>query len=128
MSSSLVFATREDVGHRAPQISALRYGEGRSDQGQYTVATVPERRPPPREPGPVAYVGCNVVRTVPFAQLDAVDGGRPDAQPRDPGAVVGAAEFVVLESRCESKVTPEMMAPFEETPRYGDLRLWVRRI
>lgn len=109
---------------------ALRYGEERTNVGGFGVARVPSHRPPPREPGLVAYVGCDVVRIVPLAAVDQVAAGeRNDGSVAgDPGTSVASAEFVVVESRCQSKVTPQMMAPFVEAPHWGELTLWVRRL
>jgi hypothetical protein len=33
----------------------------------------------------------------------------------------------VVEVRCQSRVTPQDMAPFIEAPHWGDFTLWVRR-
>jgi hypothetical protein len=109
---------------------ALRYAEERANVGGFGVAKVPAQRPPPREPGFVAYVGCDVVRSVPLPAVDQVAAGeRNDGSVAgDPGTLVASAEFVVVESRCQSKVTPQMMAPFVEAPHWGELTLWVRRL
>jgi hypothetical protein len=50
---------------------ALRYGEERGEAGTLAFARMPARRPPPREPGLVAYVGCDTARDVPLAEIDA---------------------------------------------------------
>jgi hypothetical protein len=109
---------------------ALRYGEGRTNVGGFGVARVPAQRPPPREPGLVAYVGCNAVQVVPLGAVDQVAAGAGGdvSLAGDPGTLLASAEFVVVDSRCPSKVTPEMMAPFVEAPRWGDLAPWVRRL
>jgi hypothetical protein len=107
---------------------ALHYGEGRSQVGGFQVAKIPARRPPPREPGLVGYIGCSVARDVPLTEVDRLVAGANDGSPPgDPTKVVVAAEFVVIEMRCQSKVTPQTMAPFEEAPHWGDFTLWVRR-
>jgi hypothetical protein len=108
----------------------LRYGERRTDVGAFSFASLPERRPPPREPGLVAYIGCSVAKTVPLSEVDRLvaSPGFDAAPPGDPAALVSAAEFVVVEMACHSKVSPQMMAPFEEAPRWGGVTLWVRRL
>ena len=47
--------------------------------------------------------------------------------PGNVSALVAAAEFVVVEARCQSRVTPQDMASFMEAPHWGDFTLWVRR-
>ena len=44
---------------------ALRYGEARTEAGSFAFAKLPAQPPPAREPGLVAYVGCDAARTVP---------------------------------------------------------------
>jgi len=93
------------------------------------VAKLAARRPPPREPGTIAYVGCNSGVDVPLSKIDrvAAAGGAPGVGPGDARALVAAAEYVVVEVRCQSRVTPQDMAPFIEAPHWGDFTLWVRR-
>jgi hypothetical protein len=108
---------------------ALRYGEDRRYVGGFAIARLPATRPPPREPGLVTYVGCDTARNVPLAEIDrlvAAPGGA-GSPPVDPAPLVAAAEYVVVEMRCQSKVSPQVMAPFVEAPHWGDLTLWVRR-
>jgi hypothetical protein len=109
---------------------ALRYGEGRTSAGGFGVAKLPAQRPPPREPGLVAYVGCNVARVVPLSAVDqvAAGDGNVGSIAADPAAAVGSAEFLVVESNCQSKLKPEVMAPFIEAPHWGELTPWVRRL
>jgi hypothetical protein len=108
---------------------ALRYGEDRHAVGGWEVAKLPARRPPPREPGTIAYVGCNSGVDVSLSEIDrvAAAGGVPGVGPGDARALVAAAEYVVVEVRCQSRVTPQDMAPFIEAPHWGDFTLWVRR-
>ena len=108
---------------------ALRYGEVRHDVGGFAVAKLPAHRPPAREPGAVAYVGCNSGLDVPLSELDRVvaEGGAAGVGPGNASALVVAAEFAVVEARCQSRVTPRDMAPFVEAPHWGDFTLWVRR-
>jgi hypothetical protein len=107
---------------------AFRYGEDRHNAGGYGVATLPARRPPPRAPGLVSYIGCNVARNVPLSEVDSLvaGGGRDGSVPPDPATLVPAAEFVVIEIPCHSKVLPQVMTGFVEAPRWGDVTLWVR--
>jgi hypothetical protein len=107
---------------------ALRYGEDRHDVGGFGVAKLPAHRPPAREPGTVAYIDCLSGLDVPFSEIDHVVavGGR-GAPPGNTSALVAAAEFVVVDARCQSRVTPQDMAPFIEAPHWGDFTLWVRR-
>jgi hypothetical protein len=108
---------------------ALRYGESRANVGAFGVANLPERRPPEREPGLVAYLGCGDVRSVALEEIDRLVAGANDAAPDgNPAALVAAAEFAVVDTRCPSKVDPQVLAPFEQTPRWGDFTLWVRRL
>jgi hypothetical protein len=108
---------------------ALRYGEDRHPVGGFEVAKLPARRPPPREPGTVAYLGCGSGVDVPLSQIDGIvaAGGAPGVGPGDASTLVAAAEFAVVEGRCQSRVTPQDMAPFMEAPHWGDFTLWVRR-
>lgn len=108
---------------------ALRYGEDRHDVGGFGVAKLPARRPPPREPGTVAYVGCGSGLDVPLSGIDRVvaDRGAAGVGPGDASALVAAAEFAVVEARCQGRVTAQDMAPFVEAPHWGDFTLWVRR-
>jgi hypothetical protein len=107
---------------------ALRYGEEQHPVGAFEVAKLPAHRPPPREPGTVAYIGCASALEVPFSEIDrAVEGGGAGAPPGNPSAVIAAAEFVVVEARCQSRVTPQDLASFMEAPHWGDFTLWVRR-
>ena len=78
---------------------------------------------------PQCRVGCGVVRDVPLAEVDrlVVGKGSDGRAAGDPAATVAAAEFVVVEMACQSRVTPEIMAPFVQAPDWGPLRLWVRR-
>jgi hypothetical protein len=109
---------------------ALRYGEERTHVGGFGVAKVPARRPPPREPGLATYVGCVAARTVPLAEIDATvtAEGRNGPPAGDLAAAIAAAEFLVVKMPCQSRVTPALMAPFEEAPHWGDVSLWVRRL
>jgi hypothetical protein len=107
---------------------ALRYSEDRHDVGGFEVARLPARRPPAREPGTVAYLGCGSGLDVSLSDIDrVVAAGGTGAGPGDPGALVAAAEFAVVEARCQARVTPQDMAPFIEAPHWGDFTLWVRR-
>jgi len=108
---------------------AFRYGEERRNVGSFGVAKLPSRRPPAREPGLVAYVGCRVSRTVPLTEVDSsVTAEGTDGPPASgPGAAIAAAEFVIVKTRCQAKATAAMLAPFEEAPHWGDVTLWVRR-
>jgi hypothetical protein len=108
---------------------ALRYGEDRHAVGGFEVAKLPARRPPAREPGTVAYLGCASGVDVPLSEIDGIvtAGGGPGAGPGNASALVAAAEFVVVEARCQARVTPQDMAPFVEAPHWGDFTLWVRR-
>jgi hypothetical protein len=109
---------------------ALRYGEDRQSAGSFSFAKVPARRPPPRDPGLVAYIGCDAARDVPLAEIDrtVTAEGRNGPSASDPGTAVAVADFVVVKMACQSRVTPAMMAPFEEAPHWGDVTLWVRRL
>jgi len=108
---------------------ALRYGEDRRDVGAFEVAKLPAVGPPPREPGMVAFLGCNSAITVPFSDIDGVvaAGGAPGVGPGGVSKLVAAAEFAVVEARCQSRVSPQDMAPFIEAPHWGEFTLWVRR-
>ncbi len=108
---------------------ALRYGEDRHDVGGFEVAKLPARRPPTREPGTVAYLGCGSGVDVSLSDIDRVvaAGGAVGAGPGNPSALIAGAEFVVVEGRCQSRVSPQDMAPFVEAPHWGDFTLWVRR-
>jgi hypothetical protein len=108
---------------------ALRYGENPQDVGGFNVVKLPARRPPPREPGAVAYIGCTSGLDVPLSEIDGVvaTSGRPGVGLGNASALVGAAEFVVVEAACQSRVTGQDMAPFLEAPHWGGLTLWVRR-
>jgi hypothetical protein len=107
---------------------ALRYGEDQHPVGGFEVAKLPARRPLPREPGTVAYIGCASGLDVPLSEIDRVVGaGGAGAPPGNASALVAAAEFVVVEARCQSRVTPQDMASFTEAPHWGDFTLWVRR-
>jgi hypothetical protein len=65
---------------------------------------------------------------VPFAEIDrAVASGGAGAPPGNASALVAAAEFVVVDMHCQSRVTPQDMALFMEAPHWGDFTLWVRR-
>jgi hypothetical protein len=108
---------------------ALRYAEGRQDIGAFAVAKLPAHRPPAREPGLVAYIGCSVVQDMPLADVDGVVAGQARGAPNvDPSAAIAAAEFVVIEKACHFKATPQAMSPFEQTSGWGELTLWVRRL
>jgi hypothetical protein len=108
---------------------ALRFAEGRQDIDAYGVAKLPERPPPAREPGLVAYIGCSVVEDVALADVDRVVAGQPPGPAdADPSAAIAAAEFVVIEKQCQSKATPQAMNPFEQAPAWGELTLWVRHL
>ncbi|HVU49811.1 MAG TPA: hypothetical protein VHL80_03935 [Polyangia bacterium] len=108
---------------------ALRYAEGRQELGPFAVARLAARRPPPREPGPVALVGCGVVQDMPLSDVDHVIAGRP---PRgvnvDPAAAIAGAEFVVVEKACHAKAPPAAMSPFEQASGWDGWTLWVRRL
>jgi hypothetical protein len=108
---------------------ALRYTEDRHDVGGFGVAKLPAQRPPAREPGPVAYLGCASGANVPLSEIDRVvaSGGVIGAGPGDASTLVRSAEFVVVEARCQARVSPQDMAPFIEAPHWGDFTLWVRR-
>jgi hypothetical protein len=108
---------------------ALRYGEERQPVGGFEIAKLPARRPPAREPGTVAYLGCASGVDVPLAEIDRVvaAGGAAGAGPGSPSALIAGAEFAVVEARCQSRVTPQEMGPFVEAPHWGDFTLWVRR-
>jgi hypothetical protein len=108
---------------------ALRYGEDQRGAGPFTVVKIPSQRPPARAPGPVAFVACDLAAVVPLDRVDRLVAGErpPGLAPSEVGSAIAAAEFVVVDSRCQSRVTPEMMAPFVEAPRWGDITLWVRR-
>jgi hypothetical protein len=108
---------------------ALRYGEERADVGGFAVAKIPARRPPPREPGVVAFLGCSGARSMPLAEIDRLVAAGPaaGAAAGDPSALVAGSEFVVVETRCPSRASPEAMAPFAAAPPWGDFSLWVRK-
>jgi hypothetical protein len=107
---------------------ALRYGEDRHPIGGFEVAKLPARRPLPREPGTVAYIGCASGLDVPLSEIDrVVAAAGAGASPGNASALIAAAEFVVVEARCQSRVTPQDLASFEEAPHWGDFTLWVRR-
>ena len=108
---------------------ALRYGEDRHSVGGFEVARLPSVRPPPRGPGMVAYIGCSSAIAVPFSDIDGVvaAGGAAGVGPGGASRLVAAAEFVVVEARCQSTVSPQDMAPFIEAPHWGDFTIWVRR-
>ncbi|HVZ73671.1 MAG TPA: hypothetical protein VHJ20_14930 [Polyangia bacterium] len=109
---------------------ALRYGEDQRFAGSFTVAKIPERRPPAREPGRVLWVACGEAREVSLPDVDLLVVGKPVTAPvqPDPAAILPNAEFIVAESRCRNRLTPQMLAPFVEAPRWGDYSLWVRRL
>ncbi len=108
---------------------ALRFAEGRQDVGGLAMATLPQRRPPPREPGSVAVVGCGVVRSVPLAEVDRLLAGKaPPAADVDASAAIASAEFVVVEKACHAKALPQAMSPFEQASDWGNFTLWVRRL
>ena len=87
---------------------ALRYGEDRHAVGGFEVAKLPARRPPPREPGTVAYVGCGSGVDVPLSEIDRVvaAGGAPGVGPGNASALVAAAEFAVVDARCQVEGHP----------------------
>jgi len=108
---------------------ALRYAEGRQELGPYAVAQLASRRPPAREPGPVALIGCGVTQPMPLGEVDRVIAGQPPHGPNiDATAAIANAEFVVVERSCHFKATPAAMAPFEQASGWGGWTLWVRRL
>jgi hypothetical protein len=107
---------------------ALRYGEDRADVGGFVVTRVPARRPPAREPGLVAFLGCGVARNVPLTEVDRLVASQRGGEPGgDPEALLAAAELAVVERGCQGKVPPRALAPFVEAPHSGPFGLWVRR-
>ncbi|HLK93307.1 MAG TPA: hypothetical protein VKZ18_25675 [Polyangia bacterium] len=107
---------------------ALRYGEEQRPVGGFEVAKLPAQRPPPREPGTVAYIGCTSALDVPWSEIDrVVASGGAGAPFGNVSALVASAEFVVVEANCQGRVTPQDLASFMEAPHWGDLTLWVRR-
>jgi hypothetical protein len=107
---------------------AFRYTEGRQNVGNYGVGKMPARRPPAREPGPVAIVACGVVQAMPLSAVDAVMSGQPPPGPNvDAATALAGAEFVVVEKTCHSKAIPQAMAPFEQASGWGGFTLWVRQ-
>jgi len=108
---------------------ALRYGQDQHQVGGFEVATLPAVRPPTREPGMVAYLGCSSAIAVPLSDIDGVvaAGGAPGVGPGGAGKLLASAEFAVVENRCQPQVSAQDLAPFIEAPRWGDLTLWVRR-
>ncbi len=107
---------------------ALRYGEDQRSAGAFQVAKLPAQRPPPREPGTVAYIGCTSALDVPWSEIDrVVASGGAGAPFGNVSALVASAEFVVVEANCQSRVTPQDLASFMEAPHWGELTLWVRR-
>jgi hypothetical protein len=108
---------------------ALRYAEGREELGPYAVARLASHRPPAREPGLVALIGCGVVRAMPLGEVDRVIGGQPPSGPStDATAAIAASEFAVVERSCHFKATPAAMAPFEQASGWGGWTLWVRKL
>jgi hypothetical protein len=108
---------------------ALRYAEGRQELGPYAVARLASTRPPAREPGPVALIGCGVTQAMPLGEVDGVIAGKPPSGPNvDATAAITNAEFVVVERSCHFKATPAAMAPFEQASGWGGWTLWVRKL
>jgi hypothetical protein len=108
---------------------AMHYGEERRDAGGFAVAKLPAQRPPSREPGLVAYVGCNGAYAVSLAEIDRLveSDGRGAGPGGDAEALLTTAELAVVDPRCPGDVHTQLTDSFTETPRWGDLTLWVRR-
>ena len=108
---------------------ALRYGEDRHDVGGFECREASGPPPAAAGTGDGRLYRLRERRRRPLSEIDRVvaAGGRPAPAPATRARSSPRPSSSVVDARCQSRVTPQDMAPFVEAPHWGDFTLWVRR-